>query len=417
MKRLSQTTAGALRAVQDFGTDSALEPLQLAKIRFLNNALLIGILAMCLNMTLDVLSGRSYVVPQGAQMLASLIVGLLLQKRRLYGLAKLTLLGFFTLQFMAGHLTISFIGTENYLFVILMIGFTILEHAVSLVLLTLYCVTLYLGVMYGMETDWLHQGDLPGHYRYVNSALALTIVALLANRYARLNARQVQVLDSLNKDLHNKHLLTQQLMRELNHRVKNNLQLISSLFNLQARSTASRETSEALTDARNRINAIAILHQKLYQEALTFEVDVAEYVKSLCGDLRQSMPAGNLLDLQWTCPSCVLRIEESIYVGLVLNELITNSIKHGHQEPAPLSIKVAVRIEHEGPVTERIRRLTLDVADNGPGFAQRSPKVAPRTFGLSLIETIVEQYDGALCIDRELKRGARVSATLLLRNP
>jgi two-component sensor histidine kinase len=417
MKRFLRRAVGLLRAVQELGTVAVEDPLQLAKIRFLNNALLIGLAAMSMNMTLDVLSGRSYVVPKALQMLVSLFAGLVLQKRRLYGLAKLSLLGFFTLQFMSGHLMNSFIGTENFLFVILMIGFTILDHKLSLVLLTLYCIALYLGVMYGMESGMLHQGDLPWHYRYVNSALALAIVALLAYRYARLSARQVQVLELLNKDLKRKHQLTQQLMRELNHRVKNNLQLISSLFNLQARSTTNEETSVALSEARNRINAIAILHQKLYQEDLMFEVEVSQYVDSLCEYLRQSAPGEKRIAMSWKCPNCVLRIKETIYVGLVLNELITNSIKHGGQSGATLDIEVILRSEPVSLTSDHVSRLTLEVSDNGPGFSRIPASSSHETFGLSLIETIVEQYDGTLAIDRERHSGARVSASLLLHHP
>lgn len=417
MKRIWNKAIDRLRAVQDFGTNSIQEPLKLAKIRFLNNVLLIGLAVLSLNMMLDILSGRSYVAPKGAAMMFFLIVGLALQKRQFLGLAKLSFLGFFTFHFMSGHLTNSFIGTENFLFVILMIGFTILDHKRSLVLLTLYCVALYLGVMYGMESGLLRQGDLPGHYRYINSALALIVVALLVYRYSRLNARQVQVLEVLNTDLQNKQLLTQRLMRELNHRVKNNLQLISSLFNLQARSTTNEETSDALSAARNRVNAIAILHQKLYQEDLMFEVEVSQYVASLCEYLRQSMSAEKQFDLRFHCPTCVLYIKETIYVGLVLNELITNSIKHGGRSGVALSVEVVLRLEDVVPRAERTRLLTLDVIDNGPGFTQLPQGDSRQTFGLGLIETIVEQYDGTLSLDRERKSGARVSASMLLRHP
>jgi two-component sensor histidine kinase len=70
-----------------------------------------------------------------------------------------------------------------------------------------------------------------------------------------------------------------------------------------------------------------------------------------------------------------------------------------------------------GSVVERARRLTLEVVDNGPGFARKPQAESRRTFGLGLIETIVEQYDGTLCIDREREIGAKVSVSLLLRHP
>jgi two-component sensor histidine kinase len=112
-----------------------------------------------------------------------------------------------------------------------------------------------------------------------------------------------------------------------------------------------------------------------------------------------------------------LQIKETIYVGLILNELITNSIKHSRPKGVGLKIAVTLRLDTVDVHKVRTRRLVIEVVDNGPGFSCEPLPSENETFGLSLVETIVEQYDGTLLIDRETQNGAKVSASLLLCPP
>jgi len=377
--------------------------LRAPKIRFLNTASLIAMVTLGLNFLMDWASGRVY-YPIWAFALAfqvSVALVLLSNKLRAYGLARFLFLFGFTTLFLSGNLYVSFIGSENFLFVTLLIAFNILERKISFVLLTLYYAALYSLIVYGMDCGYLTQGDLPRHYYYVNSSLAIMIVALLAYRYSSLLDRQVATMQKLNEDLQKKHVLAHNLLKELNHRVKNNLQIISSLFNLQGNSSDNPETRQALAEARSRINSIAILHQKLYQGDLIFEVDAKDYLQSLCDYLHHSDSLSAELQIDLHAPNMTLQIKETIYLGLMVNELITNALKYARRPECVLHIQLHVGIQAKG-------ELVLEISDNGPGFSNMETLHQSDSFGLGLVRTIVEQYDGAVHMQNRQEGGAYI---------
>jgi two-component sensor histidine kinase len=217
----------------------------------------------------------------------------------------------------------------------------------------------------------------------------------------------VRILDEINQDLQKKRALSEKLMRELNHRVKNNLQIISSLFNLQAHSTENRETKMALGEARNRINSIAILHQKLYQGELLFEVEIQSYLQSLCEYMHMSDASPQTMEIHVNVAPYILSIQDTIYLGLVVNELVTNSLKYARQDGKHLRIQVVLE-SADG-------LLHLTVKDNGQGFAV-SEKEIRKGFGLELVETIADHYDGKLSAGVVVGGGYQTSLALQMEN-
>lgn len=397
----------SIRRLADVGVDSHY-PVQAMRIRFLNYSAWIAIATLSLNWCMDLLSKRFYTTPFVLGMFVPLFLVIWAQRTRRYPLARFLFLGVFSAVFLSGNIVNSFVGNENFLFVILLIGFSVLESRMSQILLTLYCIVLYLVLIWGMDSGFLQQGDLPRFYYYVNSALSLGIVSLLASRYARIVDQQMQSMESMNEDLRKKNLLKESLLKELNHRIKNNLQIIASLFSLQEKGCVHPETRQALSDAKSRIQSMAVLHQKLYQGDLLFEVDIQDYLRSLCGFFHhgQSDQAGTRIE--FSSPEIVLPIKEAIYLGLIVNELLTNAFKYARRPGCGLRICVAVRLDRGW--------LELDVLDNGPGFSASPEVMGADSFGLGLVRIIAEQYEGELCQMTPEQGGVLLKVRMSLKN-
>lgn len=397
------------RSIQEIGVVDK-DLLHAPRIRFLNTACLISILGLNLNLLMYCTSGPvDYsVLAFALSFQVAVLLVFLANKWRAYFFARFLFLVVFTTLFLSGNLVISFIGSENFLFMALLMAFNLLERKISFVLITLYYASLYCLIVYGMNIGYLTNGGLSwGYYYYVNSSLAFFIEAILAYRYSSLINKQIKIMQKLNEDLHKKNILTNKLLKELNHRVKNNLQIIASLFNLQGNSTENIETRQALADARSRINSIAILHQNLYQGDLVFEVDAKDYLQSLCEYLRHSDSQTQSLQIELRTVSIILQIKETIYLGLMVNELITNAFKYARKPNQLLQIQVLLTLEEP-------KHLLLEVRDNGPGFSTDNPSASNDSFGLGLVRIITEQYDGRLQLFNAESGGAVVIAGMEL---
>ena len=119
------------------------------------------------------------------------------------------------------------------------------------------------------------------------------------------------------------------LLREIHHRVKNNLQIISSLLNLQVGFTADKKTNEILEESKNRVKSMALIHEKLYQTKNFTSLDIHEFITELINNLFNSYGTETSdikLDLQ--IENVNINADQAVYVGLIVNELVSNSLKH-----------------------------------------------------------------------------------------
>ena len=174
------------------------------------------------------------------------------------------------------------------------------------------------------------------------------------------------------------------LYKELHQRVKNNLQLIMSLIRLQHDHSSC---DEGMTQLEGRIAAIARTHDLLYQQYEDGVVDMQEYMDSYTDAMDDSLHDLNI-DLHSEVEA-TLPLREAVYVGLIINELISNAVKHAY---TPKGGKLYLRFREEK------RHYTLEVCDEGKGYNNRDIK--SNTFGLSLVETLVkEQLDGSIEVD------------------
>jgi two-component sensor histidine kinase len=201
-------------------------------------------------------------------------------------------------------------------------------------------------------------------------------------RYAlRVLGRQVMTQMELRRALKTADLLRS----EVDHRVKNSLQLLASLTSLQARASTDPATREALDVVRGRITGIADLHDLLYKTDAVGVIDISAYLSRVLDTVRKGLPSHITLNTQLAPATVTSRTAASL--GLILNELVTNSLKHGFPDSTPdPAITVTLGTAPSGD-------LLLTYQDNGKGMA---PDVVPTGLGLRVIESLVEQMSGTM---------------------
>lgn len=192
------------------------------------------------------------------------------------------------------------------------------------------------------------------------------------------------------------------LLKEIHHRVKNNLQIISSLLNLQARYISDPRALQVFNNSQNRVKSMALIHEILYQENNFSHIDFTKYIRRLMSYLLHSY-RGDLRDitLKITSRNVQFGIDTAISCGLIINELVSNSLKHAFPEKS----KGEVWIELE---TNK-NQVNLLVCDNGIGLPRNFDIRNSQSLGLKLVLGLVNQLGGIISLDRT--RGARFSIT------
>lgn len=184
------------------------------------------------------------------------------------------------------------------------------------------------------------------------------------------------------------------LLKELHHRVKNNLQILSSLLSLQSQQLTDDNAIKAVKSSESRINAMALIHRKLYTVGQNRTVDIKEYITELIQYLVYSYgyhEKNFKLDLEIT--EINIDVDKAIPLGLILNELISNAFKHAYQnQPNPrLIINLAYPDAHE---------LDICIKDNGAGMPSVDEKQR-KTFGMKIVSTLIKELKGSLNVKSE----------------
>lgn len=198
------------------------------------------------------------------------------------------------------------------------------------------------------------------------------------------------------------------LLREIHHRVKNNLQVISSLLKLQSQHLSDQEALDALTEGRNRVQSMALIHQNLYQQEQLTTIEAAGYVQKLADVLFRSynIQPGKV-HIQYETDPILLDVDTAVPIGLILNELISNALKYAFDDPKPGLLHI--RLRRNGP-----QSLLLAVQDNGPGidpalFDLDKPSAS---FGLRLVRLLADKLeahisvrnDNGACIELDIRQ-------------
>ncbi len=265
------------------------------------------------------------------------------------------------------------------------------------------------------ETKWVAL-----HVRHVNFADGDAVMAIivdithrklaeqaLAAANQRLQSREEQ-LRAINKELSaaNAQLKASErdlmsanrdkeiLLKEIHHRVKNNLQVVSSLLKLQVAHVEDEKARHLLRECQNRIKSIAIVHEKLYQAPNLAEVNVGEYIQSLAKHLfRAFLVDPESITVKIEAGDVALGIDKAIPCSLLINELVSNSLKYAfaRSNTGEISIKLQA-----GPGAKYV----LEVADSGCGFPADVDFRNTTTLGMQLVMTFVEQLNGTIILDK-----------------
>lgn len=172
------------------------------------------------------------------------------------------------------------------------------------------------------------------------------------------------------------------LMKEIHHRVKNNLQIVSSLLNLHANKTTNPEDENVFRDCQNRIKSMSVIHEQLYNKSDLSSINASLYIEEICEELMESYQAKERVKIIFDLQKVFLNIEQSVPFGLILNELLVNSFKHGIPKGQG---EIHITLGQSGTMIQLI------VHDTGLGF---DPKKIKESMGMELIETLSEQLNG-----------------------
>jgi len=178
------------------------------------------------------------------------------------------------------------------------------------------------------------------------------------------------------------------LLKEIHHRVKNNMQVIYSLLNLQANRIADTTIRAMFEDARNRVNSMALIHEKLYQSKDLAHIDFQEYLQGLVSGIARTYNRHDVV-LSVDMEPLALDVNVGIPCGLIVNELVSNCLKYAFPEGRKGAITVGVRKNSEGSYV-------LTVADNGIGVPETVDFRNTPSLGLQLVNILTGQIRGTI---------------------
>ena len=193
------------------------------------------------------------------------------------------------------------------------------------------------------------------------------------------------------------------LLQEIHHRVKNNLQVVASLLALQARSVADDSTRKMFEESHNRIHSMALLHENLYRSSDLSRIAFAGYVQSLANHLFRYYEIDKHVLLKVDVDDIYLNLDAAIPCGLIINELVSNSLKHAFPAGRSGTVRIAL---HKRPGSQA----ELEVADDGVGFP--GPISSAQSLGLRLVRMLADQLNGR--IELHSPPGASVRLTFPL---
>jgi PAS domain S-box-containing protein len=188
------------------------------------------------------------------------------------------------------------------------------------------------------------------------------------------------------------------LLQEIHHRVKNNFTIVSSLLSLQASSINDERLTEALLDSKNRLQTMSAIHETLYQSENLSAIDMSIYLSKLGNDVARNYSTGSKLNLKVESENILIGAKQASPIGLVVNELVTNSLKYAFPTNEDGEIKIILQKAED--------QIELEYSDNGIGMPEGFDWKNSKSLGLKLVRTLVEnQLDGS--IEMESKNGTK----------
>lgn len=232
---------------------------------------------------------------------------------------------------------------------------------------------------------------------------------LHAKKQAESALRQLQISEgALQQSLRDK----EALIKEVHHRVKNNLQVITSLLRLESGRSAVPEVKSVLGDMQRRIQTMSMLHELLYRSGTSATVDLGGYLRQLSTQAFHSqLVSSSVLGLKLNLSSVLVSMDQAVTCGLLVNELISNCFKHGF--PAGLSGAVSIDLR---PLDEA-QQWSLCVSDTGVGLSANFEEKRKNSLGLQLADDLARQIGGKLMITPNHDKGVSFSVNFHARSP
>ncbi|MBD2185076.1 sensor histidine kinase [Planktothrix sp. FACHB-1355] len=194
------------------------------------------------------------------------------------------------------------------------------------------------------------------------------------------------------------------LLKEIHHRVKNNLQVISSLLGLQSRTIQDKQTIDIFQESQNRVRSMALIHEKLYRSKDLSKIDFAEYIRELTINLFRSYKtnSNNVTLVMEIGQNIFLDVDTAVPCGLIINEIVSNSLKYAFPqgEKGKIQIKLNPLDEHQ---------LEMIVSDDGVGLPTNFDLKNANSLGIKLVNGLVNQLRGTL--DLNTSKGAEFKIT------
>jgi PAS domain S-box-containing protein len=245
----------------------------------------------------------------------------------------------------------------------------------------------YLAIKEDLFLKGFHENEViyktkKGNYFW--GALAIRIINIGEKQYQSVRITDITSQKEFEKNIKNALNEKEILLSEIHHRVKNNLAVISGLLGLQSSYVEDEKAKELFEESRNRIHSMALIHDKLYQHETFAKINLAEYINDLVHYIKSSyIPANLKIEFTVTCNDIFLDIKNAVPIGLILNELISNSCKHAYKGRTNGEIKIVC--------TKMGEKFTMMVSDDGIGFDISEGLENPKSLGLTLIKALSEQ--------------------------
>ncbi len=212
---------------------------------------------------------------------------------------------------------------------------------------------------------------------------------------------QTEVLKKLNKESQKERAKAEKALREkdvlfkeVHHRVKNNLQIISSLLNLESAALKDNEIIAAFDDSKNRIKTMALIHETLYQSEDLERIDFGRYVEALAAHLVTTyLTDPERIGLSLKCDHCSMNINTAVPLGLIVNELVSNSLKYAFPEKKSGNIEIRL-------IPIEPQKFLLTVRDDGVGLPADLDVSCTRSLGLRLVSILTNQLQGEMNVQR-----------------
>ncbi|MFY7989519.1 MAG: PAS domain-containing sensor histidine kinase [Fluviicola sp.] len=257
---------------------------------------------------------------------------------------------------------------------------------------SLFYIILQAGAIANNETHCEFDAELKtfkGNLRFVH--FKWSVVKGYEGSYARVHLTTTDVTERIKEEnlrLQHSNREKEMLLKEIHHRVKNNLQIISSLLRLQARSIDDEKTKELLEISLGRIHSMATVHELLYRSSEYSQINFKEYLDALIHSMIGTLVAeSQQIKVQLDIIELITAIDTAIPLGLLINEILTNSFKHAFQGKQQGQVYVRIR-----PLTTE--KLEISVGDDGIGMPESLASSTPESLGFSLIQSLTEQLDG-----------------------